>query len=350
MPAARRKLVTTHDSLGYYADRYGLEVVGALIPSLSSQAQPSSKDTAELVDQIERLGVRAIFPESSLNPKLERAVARESGAEVGEALWADTLGAEGSSGATYVDSIRSNTRAIVGGLTREAAVARAAVSRQSFDSSAGRCEHRAVKGYPRQPACRPVRLGRLRRRGGPRGCARRAPIRAAKVRLSLTGGGEPRAGEEVRYRFSVRNTGRVALESVRVSTRLPRSLEYRRGGRFRSSTRTVTFTLGRLAPGRVRSRVLVARVAESFKSGRRIELQSRVSARPVAGELAPQPAARQTLHSPCSVTSCAATEKSTRSDSLTIARSSASSSNGSTAPQLSQTMWWWCSPDGWAGS
>jgi ABC-type Zn uptake system ZnuABC Zn-binding protein ZnuA len=117
VPPARRKLVTTHDSLGPYAARYGLEQVGALIPSLSSQAQPSSKDTAELVDQIERLGVRAIFSESSLNPKLERAVARETGAEVGDALWADTLGPSGSSGATYVDSIRANTDAIVSGLT-----------------------------------------------------------------------------------------------------------------------------------------------------------------------------------------------------------------------------------------
>lgn len=117
VPPARRKLVTTHDALGYYADRYGLEVVGALIPSLSSQAQPSSKDTAELVGQIERLGVRAIFPESSLNPKLERAVARETGAAVGEALWADALGAQSSSGAAYLDSIRANTEAIVRGLT-----------------------------------------------------------------------------------------------------------------------------------------------------------------------------------------------------------------------------------------
>ena len=69
------------------------------------------------MDQIEQTGVKAIYPESSLNPKLERAVARESGADVGSALWADTLGPEGSSGATYVDSIAANTRAIVDGLT-----------------------------------------------------------------------------------------------------------------------------------------------------------------------------------------------------------------------------------------
>ena len=117
IPPGDRKLVTTHDALGYYADRYGLDVIGALIPSLSTQAQPSSKDVGALVDQIDELGVRAIFPESSVNPKLEEAVARETGAEVGEALWADTLGGEDSSGATYIDSIQANTEAIVDGLT-----------------------------------------------------------------------------------------------------------------------------------------------------------------------------------------------------------------------------------------
>lgn len=117
IPPPDRNLVTTHDALGYYADRYGLQVIGALIPSLSTQAQPSSKDIGALVDQIEGLGVRAIFPESSVSPKLEEAVARETGAEVGEALWADTLGDEDSGGATYIESIRSNTEAIVDGLT-----------------------------------------------------------------------------------------------------------------------------------------------------------------------------------------------------------------------------------------
>jgi ABC-type Zn uptake system ZnuABC Zn-binding protein ZnuA len=117
LPRDQRKLVTTHDALGYYAARYGLEVIGAVIPSLSSQAQPSSKDVGELVDQIRREKVKAIFPESSLNSKLERAVARESGAAVGAKLWADTLGPEGSSGETYVGSIEANTRAIASGLS-----------------------------------------------------------------------------------------------------------------------------------------------------------------------------------------------------------------------------------------
>ena len=64
VPAARRKLVTTHDSLGYFAQRYGIEVVGSVIPSLSTQAQPSAGDIADLVDQVRDEGVEAVFPEA----------------------------------------------------------------------------------------------------------------------------------------------------------------------------------------------------------------------------------------------------------------------------------------------
>jgi len=117
LPPAQRRLVTSHDALGYYTDRYGLEVVGAVIPSLSTQAQPSSRAVNRLVDRIRSERVAAIFPESSLNPKIEKAVARESGAKVGGDLWADTLGPKGSSGATYIGSIEDNTDTIVRGLS-----------------------------------------------------------------------------------------------------------------------------------------------------------------------------------------------------------------------------------------
>jgi ABC-type Zn uptake system ZnuABC Zn-binding protein ZnuA len=116
IPAAERKLVTTHDALGYYADRYGLEVVGAVIPAITTQAQASAGEVDELVDTIEREQVKAIFAESSVNPKLEQLIADQSGATVGKALWADTLGPEGSDGDTYLKSIASNTRAIADGL------------------------------------------------------------------------------------------------------------------------------------------------------------------------------------------------------------------------------------------
>jgi ABC-type Zn uptake system ZnuABC Zn-binding protein ZnuA len=120
VPPAQRELVTTHDALGSYARRYGLEVVGAVIPSLSTRGQPSAGEVAALVRTIREQDVRAIFAESSVSAKVEEAIARETGAVVGRPLWADTLGPPGSDGATYVDSIAANTRAITEGLTGEA--------------------------------------------------------------------------------------------------------------------------------------------------------------------------------------------------------------------------------------
>ena len=117
IPERDRTLVTTHDSLGYYARRYGIRVVGAVIPSRSTVAQPSAGEISRLVDTIRRERVRAVFAESSVNPDVEEAVARDAGARIGRPLWADTLGPEGSDGATYVDSIASNTAAIVDGLS-----------------------------------------------------------------------------------------------------------------------------------------------------------------------------------------------------------------------------------------
>jgi ABC-type Zn uptake system ZnuABC Zn-binding protein ZnuA len=117
VPAGRRKLVTTHDALGYFADRYQVEVVGALIPSLSTQAQPSVEDINALVDQIRDEGVKAIFPETAINDKLEQAVSREAGAEVGAPLWTDSLGREGSTGDTYIKAMAHNTEAMVDGMT-----------------------------------------------------------------------------------------------------------------------------------------------------------------------------------------------------------------------------------------
>ncbi len=116
LPEGRRKLVTSHDSLGYYARRYGFTVVGAAIPSLSSQAEPSGASTQRLVDQIEEQDVPAIFPESSVDPRLERAIAREAGAEVAPALYTDALGPADSAGASYVGAMETNTRTIVAAL------------------------------------------------------------------------------------------------------------------------------------------------------------------------------------------------------------------------------------------
>ena len=117
VPAAERKLVTDHDALGAFAARYGIEVVGALIPARTTQAQPSAGDLSRLAAVIRRERVRAVFPESSVNPRLARAIARQTGASADLSLYGDTLGPAGSEGATYLSSEAHNADAMVRGFT-----------------------------------------------------------------------------------------------------------------------------------------------------------------------------------------------------------------------------------------
>lgn len=115
IPADRRRLVTDHDALGPYAERYDIEVVGTVIPGRTTQAQASAGEVVRLARTIRSSGVRTIFPQGSGNARLVRAVAREAGTSVGPALYADTLGPAGSPGATYTGSLRFNTRALAAG-------------------------------------------------------------------------------------------------------------------------------------------------------------------------------------------------------------------------------------------
>jgi zinc/manganese transport system substrate-binding protein len=115
VPADRRKLVTDHDAFGYFADRYGIDVVGAVIPSQTTQAQPSAKDLSGLVKLIEREHVTAIFPESSLSPRVAEAIADQTGATAGYSLYGDTLGPEGSDGATYLRMEAANANSMLRG-------------------------------------------------------------------------------------------------------------------------------------------------------------------------------------------------------------------------------------------
>src|SRR5438876_517264 len=83
-----------HDAYGYYVDRYGLDLVGSVIPSFDSQAELSARDIDSLVAKIKGTGVKAVFSETSIPPKTAETVGREAGVTVvaGEdALYGDTL-------------------------------------------------------------------------------------------------------------------------------------------------------------------------------------------------------------------------------------------------------------------
>jgi ABC-type Zn uptake system ZnuABC Zn-binding protein ZnuA len=117
---ANKKMVTNHDAFGYYLDRYGLELVGSVIPSFDTSAELSGKDIRDLVAKIQATKVKAIFSETSLPARAAETIGREAGVKVvvGEdALYGDALGPPGSDGDTYLKMIRHNTATIVGNLS-----------------------------------------------------------------------------------------------------------------------------------------------------------------------------------------------------------------------------------------
>jgi zinc/manganese transport system substrate-binding protein len=115
LPAERRVLVTDHEALGYFAHRYGFEIVGVVIPSVSTVAGPSAQEMATLVQAIEEHSVPAIFIGTSANPDQVAQMAEDLGIEIvtiyGEAL-SDTNG----SAPTYLEMMRYNVDAIVNAL------------------------------------------------------------------------------------------------------------------------------------------------------------------------------------------------------------------------------------------
>lgn len=113
IPPERRKLVTAHDTFGYFAQRYGLEVVGTALGSLNTEAaDPSAGELATLIEQIQAEGVPALFAENVSNPALIERIAQETGVTVGEPLYTDALGPPGSGAETYLDMMRTNVEII----------------------------------------------------------------------------------------------------------------------------------------------------------------------------------------------------------------------------------------------
>ena len=113
VPPERRKLVTNHYSFGYFADRYGLTMLGAVIPATTSGAEPSASDFAALIHLLEREEVSVVFGSTTEPTTLAEALAEELGREVRVVeLYTGSLGAAGSGADTYLDMMRTNARLI----------------------------------------------------------------------------------------------------------------------------------------------------------------------------------------------------------------------------------------------
>jgi len=117
VPDDARRLVTEHEVLGYYARRFGFDVVGTVIPSGSTLAEPSAADLGALVEEVESSGIPALFVDASAPSGLVDVLAGEVGEDVDVVeLWSESLGDEGSEASTYVDLIRVDTERIAGAL------------------------------------------------------------------------------------------------------------------------------------------------------------------------------------------------------------------------------------------
>lgn len=116
VPAENRKLVTTHEALGYYADAYGFELEGA-IEGLSTEEKPSAARLTSLVNQLKTAEVPAIFVETTANPKLLEMVAKEANVKVAsQPLFIEGPGDQGTPASTYQTMLTTNTCTIVASL------------------------------------------------------------------------------------------------------------------------------------------------------------------------------------------------------------------------------------------
>jgi ABC-type Zn uptake system ZnuABC Zn-binding protein ZnuA len=117
IPEADRLLVTNHESLGYYADRYGFRIVGTIIPSVSAEASPTARQVARLIDGLKAAHARAVFLETGSNPQLAQQVAKEAGIPVVTELFTHSLSDSSGPAANYLAMMRYDTEAIVKALT-----------------------------------------------------------------------------------------------------------------------------------------------------------------------------------------------------------------------------------------
>ena len=109
VPEERREMVTNHEALGYFADRYGFEIIGVVIPGGSTLAEPSSAELADLVEVMEQSGTGTIFAETTQPTSLAEAVAAELGDEVEVVeLFTESLGGPGSGAETLREMLMTN--------------------------------------------------------------------------------------------------------------------------------------------------------------------------------------------------------------------------------------------------
>ena len=112
IPAERRLLVTNHDSLGYFAERYGFIIIGTVVEGTSSEAAPSARQIAALIDRVRDSGAAAVFLDAAESPTLANQIALDTGVAVVTDLYIGSL-TDGAPAGTYIDMMKHNVMQIV---------------------------------------------------------------------------------------------------------------------------------------------------------------------------------------------------------------------------------------------
>ena len=115
IPSARRRVITTHSAFGYFGDAYGVEFIAP--EGLSTDAEPSARDIAKLIEQIRRENFPALFLENVADSRLLQQIAEDTGVRIGGKLYSDALSPPDEPAATYIAMMRSNVRELTRALT-----------------------------------------------------------------------------------------------------------------------------------------------------------------------------------------------------------------------------------------
>ena len=119
IPKGKRKILTSHEALGYFGKEYGVDFLSPL--GLSTETEASAMDVAKLIDQIKKEKVKVYFIENSNDPRLIKQIADATGAEPGGELYVESLSAADGPAPTYVKMFRYNVDQIAAAIAKQAA-------------------------------------------------------------------------------------------------------------------------------------------------------------------------------------------------------------------------------------
>jgi zinc/manganese transport system substrate-binding protein len=114
IPEAGRKVISTHDAFGYFADAYGVAFIAP--QGVSTESEASARDIAAIITQIRTAKIPAVFLENIIDVRLIRRIAAETGTKIGGTLYSDSLTGENGDSPTYIDMVRHNIKVLTSAL------------------------------------------------------------------------------------------------------------------------------------------------------------------------------------------------------------------------------------------